>query len=179
VLSEIEDYRKMGIRAFIFSGYPHLEECRHFGRLVMPELKTCSLPVEYGRVPAQVPATPLGSRRAPLMNRVKVGELELSRIVYGMWRLGDDADTSPAHVQAKVEACLAQGITTMDQADIYGDYGAEALLGAAFKARRACATRSSWSRNAISWHRSEAYAGARVKYYDTSEATSRPASKTR
>ena len=60
VLSEIEEYRKMGIRAFIFSGYPHLEECRHFGRLVMPELKTCSLPVEYGRVPAQVPATPLG-----------------------------------------------------------------------------------------------------------------------
>jgi alkanesulfonate monooxygenase len=61
VLSEIEEYRKMGIRAFIFSGYPHLEECRHFGRLVMPELKTCSLPVEYGRVPAQVPATPLGA----------------------------------------------------------------------------------------------------------------------
>ncbi|KPQ13512.1 MAG: alkanesulfonate monooxygenase SsuD [Rhodobacteraceae bacterium HLUCCO18] len=60
VLSEIEEYRKMGIRAFIFSGYPHLKECRHFGRLVMPELKTCSLPVEYGRVPAQVPATPLG-----------------------------------------------------------------------------------------------------------------------
>jgi alkanesulfonate monooxygenase len=60
VLSEIEDYRKMGIRAFIFSGYPHLEECRHFGRLVMPELKTCSLPVEYGRVPAETPATPLG-----------------------------------------------------------------------------------------------------------------------
>jgi alkanesulfonate monooxygenase len=61
VLSEIEEYRKMGIRAFIFSGYPHLEECRHFGRLVMPELKTCSLPVEYGRVPAQVPPTPLGA----------------------------------------------------------------------------------------------------------------------
>jgi predicted oxidoreductase len=85
----------------------------------------------------------------------EVGELELSRIVYGMWRLGDDEDTSPAHVQAKVEACLAQGITTMDQADIYGDYGAEALLGAAFRAAPgACATRWSWSRNAISWHRS-------------------------
>jgi len=60
VLSEIEEYQKMGIRAFIFSGYPHLEECKHFGRLVMPELKTCSLPVEYGRAPAQPPATPLG-----------------------------------------------------------------------------------------------------------------------
>jgi hypothetical protein len=32
VLSEIEAYRKMGIRAFIFSGYPHLDECRIFGR---------------------------------------------------------------------------------------------------------------------------------------------------
>ncbi len=61
VLSEIEDYKKMGIRAFIFSGYPHLDECRHFGRLVMPELKTCSLPHEYGRVPAGVPMTPLGA----------------------------------------------------------------------------------------------------------------------
>jgi alkanesulfonate monooxygenase len=61
VLSEIEDYRKMGIRAFIFSGYPHMDECEYFGRLVMPELKTCSLPHEYGRVPASTPATPLGA----------------------------------------------------------------------------------------------------------------------
>ena len=68
------------------------------------------------------------------MDRVKVGGVEMSRIVYGMWRLGDDDDTSPVHVQAKVEACLEQGITTMDQADIYGGYIAEGLLGAAFKA---------------------------------------------
>ncbi|MGY6695768.1 MAG: LLM class flavin-dependent oxidoreductase [Roseinatronobacter sp.] len=61
VLSEIEAYQKMGIRAFIFSGYPHLDECAHFGRLVMPELKTCSLPHAYGRVPAQTPPTPLGT----------------------------------------------------------------------------------------------------------------------
>ncbi|NYS24292.1 LLM class flavin-dependent oxidoreductase [Rhodobacteraceae bacterium 2376] len=60
VLSEIEAYRAMGIRAFIFSGYPHLDECDQFGRLVMPELKTCSLPHEYGRVPATTPPTPLG-----------------------------------------------------------------------------------------------------------------------
>ena len=60
VLSEIEAYQKMGIRAFIFSGYPHLEECKHFGRLVMPHLKTCSLPQVYGRVPESTPATPLG-----------------------------------------------------------------------------------------------------------------------
>ena len=61
VLTELEAYRKMGIRAFIFSGYPHLEECRHFGRLVMPELDTVSLPQVYGRVPGAMPATPLGT----------------------------------------------------------------------------------------------------------------------
>lgn len=61
VLSAIEDYQKMGIRAFIFSGYPHIEEAEHFGRLVMPHLKTCSMPQEYGRAPASTPATPLGN----------------------------------------------------------------------------------------------------------------------
>ena len=60
ILSEIEAYQKMGMRSFIFSGYPHLEECDHIGKLVLPELKTCSLPHEYGRVPAATPATPLG-----------------------------------------------------------------------------------------------------------------------
>ncbi|WP_282602887.1 aldo/keto reductase [Paracoccus sp. PARArs4] len=68
------------------------------------------------------------------MERVKLNDdLELSRLVYGMWRIGDDADTSTRHVRAKIDACLAQGITTMDQADIYGDYGAEAILGAALR----------------------------------------------
>lgn len=61
VMSKIEAYQKMGIRAFIFSGYPHLEEARHFGSRVLPNLKTCSLPQAYGRVPAETPATPLGN----------------------------------------------------------------------------------------------------------------------
>ncbi len=61
VLSEIEAYRKMGIRAFIFSGYPHLDEAEHFGTKVLPQLKTCSLPHAYGRVPKEAPATPLGT----------------------------------------------------------------------------------------------------------------------
>ena len=61
VMSEIEAYRAMGIRAFIFSGYPHIDECKSFGKRIMPNLKTCSLPHEYGRVPATTPATPLGT----------------------------------------------------------------------------------------------------------------------
>jgi len=65
ILTQIEEYKKMGIRAFIFSGYPHIEEARHFGRLVLPELETVSLPHAYGRVPDAPPETPLaaGTRR--------------------------------------------------------------------------------------------------------------------
>ena len=49
------------------------------------------------------------------MERVVIGpELSFSRIVYGMWRLGDDEDTSPSHVRNKISACLDQGITTID-----------------------------------------------------------------
>lgn len=66
------------------------------------------------------------------MDRIRLTDsLELSRLVYGMWRLSDDSDTSPEHVRNKVAACLDQGITTMDQADIYGAYEAEEVLGAA------------------------------------------------
>lgn len=60
VLSKIERYQKMGIRAFIFSGYPHQQECETFGSKVLPQLKSCSLPEAYGRIPATTPATPLG-----------------------------------------------------------------------------------------------------------------------
>ncbi len=66
------------------------------------------------------------------MDRIEIANgVEFSRLVYGMWRLADDADTTTKHVRAKIDACLEQGITTMDQADIYGGYGAEEVLGAA------------------------------------------------
>ena len=69
------------------------------------------------------------------MERVTLSpSLELSRIVYGMWRVADDADTSVKHVEAKINACLDQGITSFDQADIYGDYSAEAVLGETLRA---------------------------------------------
>lgn len=61
IMDKIERYGKMGIRAFIFSGYPHLDECVNFGQKVLPHLQTCSLPHVYGRVPLETPATPLGA----------------------------------------------------------------------------------------------------------------------
>lgn len=60
-LGKIESSREMGIRSFIFSGHPHIDEARYFGKLVMPDLKTCFLPHAYDRVPTDTPATPFGN----------------------------------------------------------------------------------------------------------------------
>ncbi len=103
------------------------------------------------------------------MNRIDITDtLSFSRIIYGMWRLSDDTDTSPAHVQAKIEACLAQGITTMDQADIYGGYEAEAVFGAALKAAPNLRDQIEIVTKCSIVAPAGRYATARVKYYDTS-----------
>jgi predicted oxidoreductase len=105
------------------------------------------------------------------MDRIAIAPgLTFSRIVYGMWRLGDDADTSPGHVQRKVELCLAQGITTLDQADIYGGYTAEALLGAAFRAAPGLRDRCEVVTKCDIVAPVGRHAAARVKYYDTTGA---------
>ncbi|MDN7349851.1 FMNH2-dependent alkanesulfonate monooxygenase [Acetobacter senegalensis] len=40
VAERIDEYRRLGIDTFIFSGYPHLEEAYQFGELVLPLLPT-------------------------------------------------------------------------------------------------------------------------------------------
>ncbi|MTI43101.1 putative oxidoreductase [Roseibium hamelinense] len=97
-------------------------------------------------------------------------DLEFSRLVYGMWRLGDGTDTSPAHVEAKVQSCLDQGITTFDQADIYGGYQAEALLGAALKANPSLRAKMEIVTKCDIIAPMGRYASASVKHYDTSRA---------
>ena len=102
------------------------------------------------------------------MERISLTEdLDFSRIVYGMWRLGDDENTATAHVQAKIEACLAQGITTMDQADIYGGYEAEAILGQALRADPSLRDKIEIVTKCDIVAPVGKYASARVKHYDT------------
>ena len=85
------------------------------------------------------------------MERVKLSEkLEFSRLIYGMWRLADDVDTSVSHVETKINKCLEQGITTFDQADIYGGYTAEAVLGQALKKNQPYVIKWKLSQNVIS-----------------------------
>ena len=105
------------------------------------------------------------------MERITLGDdVSLSRIVYGMWRLGDDADTSPAHVQAKIESCLAQGITTMDQAAIYGGFMAEEILGNALRDAPALKDRIEIVTKCDIVAPVGRHESARVKHYDTSRA---------
>lgn len=54
-----------------------------------------------------------------------------SQIVLGLWRLSSWQLTVPERVRF-LEQALELGITTIDQADIYGDYTSEGLLGEAF-----------------------------------------------
>ena len=59
--------------------------------------------------------------------------LEISRIIYGMWRLVSDQNKSTNHINNKINLCLNQGITTFDQAAVYGGYSSEALFGKVIK----------------------------------------------
>ncbi|PIB25643.1 oxidoreductase [Amylibacter kogurei] len=105
------------------------------------------------------------------MQRIQLTDtLEFSRIVYGMWRVADDSDTSTKHVRAKIDACLEQGITTFDQADIYGDYGAEAVLGAALGENPSLRDQMQIVTKCDIVAPCGKYADVPVKYYDTSAA---------
>ena len=68
------------------------------------------------------------------MERVNLtSSLDISRIIYGMWRLHSDKKKSLNNINKKINLCLDQGITTFDQAAVYGGYSSEALFGKAIK----------------------------------------------
>lgn len=51
VLDKLDRYMKMGIRAFILSGYPLMDEARHFAKWVLPHLPQAKLNQLQGRLP--------------------------------------------------------------------------------------------------------------------------------
>jgi predicted oxidoreductase len=105
------------------------------------------------------------------MERIELAEgLSFSRLVYGMWRLADDSDTSVKHVDAKINVALDQGITTFDQADIYGGYTAEAVMGTAIKANPSLRQRMEIVSKCDIVIDAGRHSGARVKHYNTTAA---------
>jgi alkanesulfonate monooxygenase len=61
VLAKLQSYMALGIRAFIFSGYPHADECKLFAKYVLPKMKTFSMPILQARQLQGIPDTPLGA----------------------------------------------------------------------------------------------------------------------
>ncbi|XWW46634.1 LLM class flavin-dependent oxidoreductase [Fibrella sp. USSR17] len=57
IVEKINRYMDMGIRAFIFSGYPLIEEAGHFARLVLPHLPNVTLSRQQGRTPGTLNQT--------------------------------------------------------------------------------------------------------------------------
>jgi predicted oxidoreductase len=96
--------------------------------------------------------------------------LTLSRLAYGVWRLSEAADTSAQAVAGRIQACLDQGITTFDHADIYGGYSCEALFGAALRAQPGLKTRMEIVTKCDIMLLSDQRPDNRVKHYDTSAA---------
>jgi predicted oxidoreductase len=66
----------------------------------------------------------------PLLAPVELaaGGPRVSRIVAGAWRLADWGLDQGGR-RRWIDECLAEGVTTFDHADIYGDYRAEGLFG--------------------------------------------------
>ena len=89
---------------------------------------------------------------------------QLSQMAYGVWCLSEATDTRVNANLARIDACLAQGITTFDHADIYGDYRCEALFGEAIKARPALHQQIDIMLMSQQWPTT------RVKHYDTKPA---------
>eukprot|EP01032_Pedospumella_encystans_P010671 gene10671-12456_t len=91
-------------------------------------------------------------------------------MAYGVWRLSEATDHSVNTNLARIDACLAQGITTFDHADIYGNYSCEELFGHAIKARPSLKDQIEIVTKTDIMLLSDKWPNTRVKHYDTSAA---------
>jgi predicted oxidoreductase len=93
-----------------------------------------------------------------------------SRIVYGAWRMNDGINNTPRDALNIIKTALGIGITTFDQADIYGDYSCETLFGQALQLEPALKRQIQIVTKCDIMLLSEKYPARRVKHYDTSPA---------
>ncbi|GGD68862.1 alkanesulfonate monooxygenase [Emticicia aquatilis] len=59
IIAKLNRYMDMGFRAFVFSGFPLIEEANYFAKLVLPHLPNVSMPRLNNRIPNETPVTPL------------------------------------------------------------------------------------------------------------------------
>jgi len=92
---------------------------------------------------------------------------EFSRLVAGVWRVGEWGMDTRGLLDF-IHGCLDLGITTFDNADIYSDYAAEGILGAALAAEPGLRSRLELVTKCGIQLISPNRPGNRVHHYDTS-----------
>lgn len=96
---------------------------------------------------------------------------EFSRLVWGAWQaLGSTALASPKGLAGMIDACLEAGITTFDQAAVYGRYQTEAHFGAGLKAWGGDRTKLEIVTKCGILVPNGGWPHARTKHYDTTAA---------
>jgi predicted oxidoreductase len=101
------------------------------------------------------------------MIRVKMADdLSFSRIALGFWRV-DEWNLSTDELIRFLEECLDLGVTTMDHADIYGNYTFEEIFGRAIEKRPDLLKKMELVSKCTIVYPS---ATARVKYYNSRES---------
>lgn len=91
---------------------------------------------------------------------------EFSRIVAGVWRWHT---VSPADIEALIHTSLDLGITTFDNADIYGDHNNEELFGNALRKNKSLRKQMELVTKCGIKFPSEKRSSSWVKHYDTSK----------
>ncbi len=92
-------------------------------------------------------------------------ESEISRIILGFWRL---QNVSVKQITQLLNKSLDAGINTIDQADIYGNYTSQNILGRAFKADKNIRKKFKIIGKAGIVLNSKPNSDYKISYYDTS-----------
>ena len=95
--------------------------------------------------------------------------MEMSKLAVGMAHLAR-WPVSDAQVVEWVERCLEKGLTTFDNADIYGDYGCEARFGKVLQQQPSLRAKMQLTTKCGIKMVSAARPHHRIKHYDTSKS---------
>ncbi|EAS19559.1 oxidoreductase [Flavobacteria bacterium BBFL7] len=103
------------------------------------------------------------------MNKVQIAsQLEISRVVLGIWRLLD-WNMTDQQLLTYLKQSIEAGVTTFDHADIYGDYECEAGFGKALQLEPSLRSQMQLITKCGIKLKSSKFPDRRVKYYDYSK----------
>lgn len=98
-----------------------------------------------------------------------MNHVQLSRIIHGHWRL-HEWNFTPQELLTFTKKLIELGVTTLDHADIYGNYSCEALFGNALRLDSKLRSQIQLISKGGIKMRSSNYPERKVKYYDYSAA---------